>query len=136
MENIEKTQQYGTYIDNLTLSNSTVAIGKDPTLRLYKSRSGAAAKDKPRRLWISKTRYYYDKELTAVELEKVRSFIAAMQSYKAKKAAGVKGLKRPVEPRFSHVKPHKVDPKAPYKDKGKWDNIARNFENVVINTFN
>ena len=136
MENIEKTQQYGTYIDDLTLSNSTVAIGKDPTLRLYKSRSGAAAKVQPRKLWISKTRYYYTTELNAVELEKVRSFIAAMQSYKAKKAAGVKGLKRPVEPRFSHVKPHKIDPKPTYKDKSKWDNIARNFENVVINTFN
>lgn len=136
MENIEKTQQYGTYIDDLTLSNSTVAIGKDPTLRLYKSRSGAAAKDKPRRLWISKTRYYYDTELTAVELEKVRSFIAAMRSYKAKKAAGVKGLKRPTEPRFAHKKPHKIEPKGTYKDQSKWDNIARNFENVVINTFN
>lgn len=136
METIEKSQQYGTYIDDLTLSNSTVAIGKDPTLRLYKSRSGAAAKDKPRRLWISKTRYYNTKELTAVEIERVRSFISDMRSYKAKKAAGVKGLKRPTEPRFSHVKPHKVDPKGKYKDKSKWDNIARNFENVVVNTFN
>ena len=136
MENIEKTQQYGTYIDDLTLSNSTVAIGKDPTFRLYKSRSGAAAKDKPRKLWVSKTRYYYTTELNELELEKVRSFISAMRSYKAKKAAGVKGLKRPVEPRFAHVKPHKIEPKAPFKDKSKWDNIARNFENVVINTFN
>lgn len=136
MENIEKQQQYGTYIDDMTLNNSTVAIGKDPTLRLYKSRSGAAAKDKPRRLWISKTRYYNTKELTALEIEKVRSFIAAMRSYKAKKAAGVKGLKRPVEPRFSHKKPHKIEPKGTYKDKSKWDNIAKNFENVVINTFN
>lgn len=136
MENIEKTQQYGTYIDDLTLNNSTVAIGKDPTLRLYKSRSGAAAKDKPRRLWISKTRYYNSKELNAVEIEKVRSFIGDMRSYRADKAAGVKDLKRPIEPRFSHVKPHKVEPKGKYKDKSKWDNIARNFENVVINTFN
>ena len=116
MENIEKSFKYGAFIDDLTLNNSTVAIGKDPTFRLYKSRSGAAAKDKPRRLWISKTRYYYTTELTAVELEKVRSFIAAMQSYKAKKAAGVKGLKRPVEPRFSHKKPHKIEPKGKYKD--------------------
>lgn len=136
MENIEKTQQCGTYIDDMTLSNSTVAIGKDPTLRLYKSRSGAAAKDKPRKLWISKTRYYYDKELTADQLIKVRSFIDDMRSYKAKKAAGVKGLKRPIAPRFAHVKPHKIEPKGTYKDKSKWDNIARNFENVVINTFN
>lgn len=136
MENIEKTQQYGTYIDDLTLNNSTVAIGKDPTLRLYKSRSGAAAKDKPRRLWISKTRYYNTSELNAVEIEKVRSFIGDMRSYRADKAAGVKDLKRPVEPRFSHVKPHKIEPKGTYKDKSKWDNIARNFENVVINTFN
>lgn len=136
MENIEKSQQYGTYIDDMTLSNSTVAIGKDPTLRLYKSRSGAAAKDKPHKLWISKTRYYYDKELTADQLIKVRSFIDDMRSYKAKKAAGIKDVKTPLEPRFSHVKPHKIDPKPTYKDKGKWDNIARNFENVVINTFN
>ena len=136
MENIEKSFKYGAFIDDMTLNNSTVAIGKDPTLRLYKSRSGAAAKDKPRRLWISKTRYYYTTELTAVELEKVRSFIAAMQSYKAKKAAGVKDLKRPTAPRFANIKPHKVDPKGKYKDQSKWDNIARNFENVVVNTFN
>lgn len=136
MENIEKTQQYGTYIDDMTLNNSTVAIGKDQTLRLYKSRSGAAAKDKPRKLWISKSRYYYDTELTADQAIKVRSFIDDMRSYKAKKAAGVKGLKRPVEPRFANIKPHKIEPKPTYKDKSKWDNIARNFENVVINTFN
>lgn len=136
MENIEKTQQYGTYIDDLTLNNSSVAIGKGQTLRLYKSRSGASAKDKPRKLWISKTRYYNTKELTAVEIEKVRSFIIDMRSYRADKAAGVKDLKRPIEPRFSHVKPHKIEPKGTYKDKSKWDNIARNFENVVINTFN
>lgn len=136
MENIEKTQQYGTYIDDMTLNNSTVQIGKDPTLRLYKSRSGASAKDKPRRLWISKTRYYNTSELNAVEIEKVRSFITDMRSYKADKAAGVKDLKRPIEPRFAHVKPHKIEPKPTYKDKSKWDNIARNFENVVINTFN
>lgn len=136
MENIEKQQQYGTYIDDLTLNNSTVAIGKDPTLRLYKSRSGAAAKDKPRRLWISKTRYYNTSELNAVEIEKVRSFIGDMRSYRADKAAGVKDLKRPLEPRFAHVKPHKIEPKSKFKDKSKWDNIARNFENVVINTFN
>lgn len=136
MENIEKTFKYGAFIDDMTLNNSTIQFGKDQTLRLYKSRSGAAAKDKPRRLWISKTRYYNTKELTAVEIERVRSFISDMRSYKAKKAAGVKGLKRPVEPRFAHVKPHKIEPKGKYKDKSKWDNIARNFENVVINTFN
>lgn len=136
MENIEKTQQYGTYIDDLTLSNSTVAIGKDPTLRLYKSRSGAAAKDKPRRLWISKTRYYIDKELTSDQLKKVRSFIKAMRRYKADKTKGKTGLSRPQEPRFANVKPHKVEKKAKFKGRNDWDNIAVRYENIVINTFN
>lgn len=135
-ETIEKTQQYGTYIDDLTLNNSTVAIGKDPTLRLYKSRSGAAAKDKPVKLWVSNTRYYYLHELTQDQAVKVRQFIKDKQKVKAAKAAGLKDVKTPLEPRFSHVKPHKIDPKPTYKDKSKWDNIARNFENVVINTFN
>lgn len=136
MENIEKTQQYGTYIDDLTLNNSTVAIGKDPTLRLYKSRSGASAKDKPVKLWVSNTRYYYLHELTQGQAVKVRQFIKDKQKVKAAKAAGLKDVKSPLEPRFAHVKPHKIDPKPTYKDKSKWDNIARNFENVVINTFN
>ena len=136
MENIEKTQQYGTYIDDLTLNNSTVAIGKDPTLRLYKSRSGAAAKDKPVKLWVSNTRYYYLHELTQDQAVKVRKFIKDKKAAKAAKAAGLKDVKTPLEPRFSHVKPHKIEPKPTYKDKSKWDNIARNFENVVINTFN
>ena len=136
MENIEKTQQYGTYIDDLTLSNSTVAIGKDPTLRLYKSRSGAAAKDKPRKLWISKSRYYIDKELTADQLVKVRRYIKDMRQYKKDKAQGKTGLIRPTEPRFTNIKPRKVEKKAKYKGRNDWDNIAVRYENIVINTFN
>lgn len=136
MENIEKTQQYGTYIDDLTLNNSTVAIGKDPTLRLYKSRSGAAAKDKPVKLWVSNTRYYYLHELTQDQAMKVRKFIKDKKAAKAAKAAGLKDVKTPLEPRFSHVKPHKIEKKSNFKDKKNWDNIAKNFENVVINTFN
>ena len=136
MENIEKTQQYGTYIDDMTLNNSTVQIGKDPTFRLYKSRSGASAKDKPVKLWVSNTRYYYLHELTQDQAVKVRQFIKDKQKVKAAKAAGLKDVKTPLEPRFAHVKPHKIEPKPTYKDKSKWDNIARNFENVVVNTFN
>lgn len=135
MENIEKTQQYGTYIDDLTLNNSTVAIGKDPTLRLYKSRSGAAAKDKPRKLWVSDTRYYYLHELTQDQAVKVRDFIKDKKAAKAAKAAGI-DVKTPLEPRFSHVKPHKIEPKPTYKDKKNWDNIAVRYENIVVNTFN
>ena len=55
-ENIEKSFKYGAFIDDMTLNNSTIQFGKDQTLRLYKSRSGQAAKDKPRKLWISKSR--------------------------------------------------------------------------------
>lgn len=135
MENIEKSFKYGAFIDDLTLNNSTIQFGKDQTLRLYKSRSGAAAKDKPRKLWISKTRYYYLHELTQDQVVKVRDFIKDKKAAKAAKAAGI-DVKTPLEPRFSHVKPHKIEPKPTYKDKSKWDNIARNFENVVINTFN
>ena len=136
MENIEKSFKYGAFIDDLTLNNSTIQFGKDQTLRLYKSRSGAAAKDKPRRLWISKTRYYIDRELTADQLEKVRSFISAMRRYKADKAKGKTGLIRPTEPRFANIKPRKVEKKAKFKGRNDWDNIAVRYENIVINTFN
>lgn len=136
MENIEKTQQYGTYIDDLTLNNSTVAIGKDPTLRLYKSRSGAAAKDKPVKLWVSNTRYYYLHELTQDQAAKVRQFIKDKKAAKAAKAAGIKDIKTPLEPRFSRVKPHKIEKKSNFKDKKNWDNLAVRYENIVVNTFN
>lgn len=136
MENIEKSFKYGAFIDDMTLNNSTIQFGKDQTLRLYKSRSGAAAKDKPRRLWISKTRYYIDKELTADQLKKVRSFISAMRRYRSDKAKGKTGLIRPTEPRFANVKPHKVEKKAKFKGRNDWDNIAVRYENIVINTFN
>lgn len=136
MENIEKSFKYGAFIDDMTLNNSTIQFGKDQTLRLYKSRSGQAAKDKPRRLWISKSRYYIDKELTSDQLKKVRSFIKAMRRYKADKAKGKTGLIRPVEPRFANIKPHKVEKKAKFKGRDDWDNIAVRYENIVINTFN
>ena len=135
-ESIEKTYKYGSYIEDPVLTNSTVETGKGGVLRLYKSRTGQAAKDRPHKLWISKTRYYYDKELTLDQLKKVRSFIKNKKKYKAAKAAGVKDLARPQEPRFKNVKPHKVEKKSDNKDKAAWNKLATRYESIAANTFN
>lgn len=135
-ESIDKTYRNGSYIEDPVLTNSTVETGKGGVLRLYKSRTGQAAKDRPRKLWISKTRYYYDKELTLDQLKKVRSFINDMRSYKAAKAAGVKDLVRPQEPRFANVKPRKIDKKSDRKTLDQWDRLANRYESIAANTFN
>ena len=85
-ESIDKTYKYGTYIDDMTLTNSSIETGKGGVLRLYKSRSGQAAKDKPRKIWVSKTRYYIDKELTKGQLDKVIAYKRNLKEYKAAKA--------------------------------------------------
>lgn len=135
-ESIDKTFKYGSYIEDPVLTNSSIETGKGGVLRLYKSRTGQAAKDRPRKLWISKTRYYYDKELTLDQLKKVRSFINDMRSYKAAKAAGVKDLVRPQEPRFANVKPRKIDKKSDNKTLDQWDRLANRYESIAANTFN
>lgn len=135
-ESIEKTYKYGSYIEDPVLTNSTVETGKGGVLRLYKSRTGQAAKDRPHKLWISKTRYYYDKELTSNQLKKVRSFIKDKKEYAAAKAAGKKDLVRPQEPRFANVKPRKTCKKSDNKDKATWDKLATRYDSIAANTFN
>lgn len=135
-ESIDKTYKYGSYIDDMTLTNSSIETGKGGILRLYKSRSGQAAKDKPRKIWISKTRYYIDKELTNGQLDKVIAYKRNLKEYKAAKAAGRKGLVRPIEPRFKNVKPRKINKKSDRKTLDQWDRLATRYESIAANTFN
>ena len=135
-ESIDKTYKYGTYIDDMTLTNSSIETGKGGVLRLYKSRTGQAAKNRPHRIWISKTRYYIDKELTQEQLEKVLTYKRKLKEYQAAKAAGKKDLARPQEPRFANIKPRKTSKKSDNKDKAAWDRLATRYESIVANTFN
>ena len=135
-ESIDKTYKYGSYIEDPVLTNSTVETGIGGLLRLYKSRTGQAAKNRPHRIWISKTRYYIDLELTKEQLEKVLTYKRKLKEYQAAKAAGRKGLVRPIEPRFANVKPHKVEKKSDNKDKAAWDKLATRYESIAANTFN
>lgn len=135
-ESIDKTYKYGSYIDDMTLTNSSIETGKGGVLRLYKSRSGQAAKDKPRKIWISKTRYYIDKELTNGQLDKVIAYKRNLKEYQAAKAAGKKDLVRPQEPRFKNVKPRKINKKSDNKTLDQWDRLANRYESIAANTFN
>ena len=135
-ESIEKTYKYGSYIEDPVLTNSSIETGKGGVLRLYKSRSGQAAKDKPRKIWVSKTRYYIDKELTKGQLDKVIAYKRNLKEYKAAKAAGKKDLARPIEPRFANVKPRKTSKKSDNKDKAAWNKLATRYESIAANTFN
>ena len=135
-ESIDKTFKYGSYIEDPVLTNSTVETGIGGLLRLYKSRTGQAAKNRPHRIWISKTRYYIDLELTKEQLEKVLTYKRKLKEYKAAKAAGVKDLVRPQEPRFKNVKPRKINKKSDNKTLDQWDRLANRYESIAANTFN
>lgn len=135
-ESIDKTFKYGSYIEDPVLTNSTVETGIGGLLRLYKSRTGQAAKNRPHRIWISKTRYYIDLELTKEQLEKVLTYKRKLKEYKADKAAGKKGLVRPQEPRFANVKPRKINKKSDNKTLDQWDRLANRYESIAANTFN
>lgn len=135
-ESIDKTFKYGSYIEDPVLTNSTVETGIGGLLRLYKSRTGQAAKNRPHRIWISKTRYYIDLELTKEQLEKVLTYKRKLKEYKAAKAAGKKGLVRPQEPRFKNVKPRKINKKSDNKTLDQWDRLANRYESIAANTFN
>lgn len=135
-ESIDKTYKYGSYIEDPVLTNSTVETGIGGLLRLYKSRTGQAAKNRPHRIWISKTRYYLISELTSEQLDKVLTYKRKLKEYQAAKAAGRKDLARPIEPRFKNVKPHKVEKKSDNKDKAAWDKLATRYESIAANTFN
>ena len=135
-ESIDKTFKYGSYIEDPVLTNSTVETGIGGLLRLYKSRTGQAAKNRPRRIWISKTRYYIDKELTQEQLEKALTYKRKLKEYQAAKAAGKKDLARPQEPRFKNVKPRKINKKSDRKTLDQWDRLATRYESIAANTFN
>lgn len=135
-ESIDKTYKYGSYIEDPVLTNSTVETGIGGILRLYKSRTGQAAKNRPHRIWISKTRYYIDLELTKEQLEKVLTYKRKLKEYQAAKAAGKKDLVRPQEPRFKNVKPRKINKKSDNKTLDQWDRLANRYESIAANTFN
>ena len=135
-ESIDKTYRNGSYIEDPVLTNSSIETGIGGLLRLYKSRTGQAAKNRPCKIWISKTRYYLISELTSEQLDKVLTYKRKLKEYQAAKAAGRKDLARPIEPRFKNVKPHKVEKKSDNKDKAAWNKLATRYESIAANTFN
>lgn len=130
-ETIEKALKYGTYIDDMTLNNSSLELSKGQKLRLYKSRSGQAAKNKPRRLFVGKDRYYIDKDLNGEQLQKVRKYIKDLRAWKQGKLK-----EKPQEPRFNGVKPRHKAKQSEFKDKAAWDKLAARYETIAANTFN
>lgn len=138
MENITTEQQYGKYFDDREQLTSVIEVTKNGLKRTYKSRSGASAKDRAKRVFVgnSKRKYYRDKDLTPKRLEMLKAYNRDVIVYEDGKAKGLKGLKRPVEPRFSDVKPEYLEPKKPFKDKAQWQNIAKNYDEIVVNNFN
>ena len=130
-ETIEKSLKYGSYIDDMTLNNSSVELSKGLLLRLYKSRSGQAAKNKPRRLFVGKDRYYIDKDLNSEQLQKVRKYIKDLRAYRNGKLK-----EKPKEPRFNGVKPRHRKKQSEFKDKKDWDKLAARYETIAVNSFN
>ena len=119
------------------LQNSSIRLDRESeTLLLYKSRSGQASKERDSRIWLSKTRYYLKSELTPKQLNTIRDYKRKLSYYKHAKAKGV-DVKRPTEPRFSNVKPHQVERKTEvYKTSEAWDKLAKQYEDIALNTFN
>lgn len=140
MTNISYEKQYNSYMNRereQDLHNSSIKLDRESeTLLLYKSRSGQASKERDKRIWISKTRYYLTSELTPKQLNTIRNYKRKLSYYKHAKAKGI-DVKRPSEPRFSNVKPHQVERKTEiYKSAKAWDKLAKQYEDIVINTFN
>lgn len=119
------------------LQNSSIRLDRESeTLLLYKSRSGQASKNRDTRIWVSKTRYYLTSELTPKQLNAIRDYKRKLSYYKHAKSKGV-DVKRPTEPRFANVKPHVVERKTEvYKNSEAWDKLAKQYEDIVLNTFN
>lgn len=140
MTNISYDKRYDSYMsrnnDN-DLHNSSVKLHRESeTLLLYKSRSGQASKNRDNRIWVSKTRYYLASELTPKQLNAVRDYKRKLSYYKHAKEKGI-DVKRPTEPRFANVKPHVVERKTEiYKNSEAWDKLAKQYEDIVLNTFN
>lgn len=140
MTNISYDKRYNSYMSrehDSDLQNSSIRLDRESeTLLLYKSRSGQASKNRDSRIWISKTRYYLSSELTPKQLNTIRNYKRKLSYYKHAKAKGV-DVKRPTEPRFSNVKPHQVERKTEvYKTAQAWDKLAKQYEDIVLNTFN
>lgn len=119
------------------LHNSSVKLHRESeTLLLYKSRSGQASKNRDKRIWVSKTRYYLVSELTQKQYNTIKDYKRRLSYYKHAKAKGI-DVKRPTEPRFSNVKPHQVERKTEvYKTAQAWDKLAKQYEDIALNTFN
>ena len=119
------------------LQNSSIRLDRESeTLLLYKSRSGQASKNRDSRIWISKTRYYLTSELTLKQLNTIRNYKRKLSYYKHAKSKGI-DVKRPTEPRFSNVKPHVVERKTEvYKTAQAWDKLAKQYEDIALNSFN
>ena len=119
------------------LHNSSVKLDRESeTLLLYKSRSGQASKERDRRIWVSKTRYYLASELTPKQLNAIRDYKRKLSYYKHAKAKGI-DVKRPTEPRFKGVKAHQVEKKTEvYKTAQAWDKLAKQYEDIALNSFN
>lgn len=140
MTNISYDKRYNSYMSrehDSDLQNSSIRLDRESeTLLLYKSRSGQASKERDSRIWLSKTRYYLKSELTPKQLNAVRDYKRKLSYYKHAKAKGI-DVKRPTEPRFSNVKPHQVERKTEvYKTAQAWDKLAKQYEDIVMNTFN
>lgn len=138
MEKIEKQQQYGKFFNELDLKTAVYEVNGQGLKRAYKSRSGAAAKNRTSRIFVgsSKRKYYMLCDLTKDQLERLKQFNKDLAYYNAAKDKGLKGLKRPIEPRFNAVKPHYIAKKGKYKDRTNWDSLAKRYEDIVISTFN
>ena len=140
MTDISYEKQYNSYMNRQheqDLHNSSIRLDRESeTLLLYKSRSGQASKNRDTRIWISKTRYYLTSELTQKQLNTIRNYKRKLSYYKHAKAKGV-DVKRPTEPRFANVKPHVVERKTEvYKTSEAWDKLAKQYEDIALNTFN
>lgn len=140
MTNISYEKQYNSYMNRQheqDLHNSSVKLDRESeTLLLYKSRSGQASKNRDNRIWVSKTRYYLTSELSQKQLNTIRNYKRKLSYYKHAKEKGI-DVKRPTEPRFSNVKPHVVERKTEiYKSSEAWDKLAKQYEDIALNTFN
>lgn len=138
MENVTKQQQYGKFFKDNEEVNSVLEIGSDGLKRAYKSRSGASAKNLPRKLYVglSKKKYYITSELTSQQIKAIKDYNSKLAYYNQGKAQGIKGLKRPIEPRFKGVEPRYVKAKLPYKTSDQWQKIRANFDEYAVNNFN
>lgn len=138
MEKIEKQQQYGQFFNDIDLKTAVFEINGQGLKRAYKSRSGAAAKNRTSRIFVgsSKRKYYMLCDLTKDQLERLRQFNKDLAYYNAAKDKGLKDLKKPIEPRFNSIKPHYIAKKGKYKDRNNWDTLAKRYEDIVISTFN